>query len=112
MDFWNTWCGPCRAALRANEPLKSGELADENLVWIYIANETSPMATYLESIPQIKGIHYRLNPEQWAYLTGEKMFNIDGIPSYVVVQKDGRAALRNDLRDHSQLVSTLKEALK
>ena len=40
------------------------------------------------------------------------MFNIDGIPSYVVVQKDGRAALRNDLRDHSQLVSTLKEALK
>ncbi len=112
VDFWNTWCGPCRAALRANEPLKSGELADENLVWIYIANETSPMATYLESIPQIKGIHYRLNPEQWAYLTGEKMFNIDGIPSYVVVQKDGRAALRNDLRDHSQLVSTLKEALK
>ena len=70
------------------------------------------MATYLESIPQIKGIHYRLNPKQWAYLTSEKQFNIDGIPSYVLVQKDGRAALRNDLRDHSQLVSTLKEALK
>ena len=111
VDFWNTWCGPCRAALRANEPLKSGELANENLVWIYIANETSPMATYLECIPQIKGIHYRLNPEQWEYLTSEKQFNIDGIPSYVLVQKDGRAALRNDLRDHAQLVNTLKEAL-
>lgn len=110
VDFWNTWCGPCRAAIQHNEPLKNGELKSDNLVWIYIANETSPMATYLKMVPDIQGLHYRLNSEQWRYLTN-KLFNIDGIPSYVVVDKDGKYALRNDLRDHNLLKKTLKDAM-
>ena len=78
---------------------------------MYIANETSPSNVYAETIPNIKGIHYRVNDEQWKYLTNY-MFNIDGIPSYVLVDRDGNYALRNDLRDHSKMVSTLKEELK
>ena len=53
--------------------------------------------------------HYRLNDKQWAYLCDQ--FKIDGIPSYVVVDKDGTYKLRNDLRDHSKLVPTLQEKL-
>ena len=26
VDFWNTWCGPCRMALKAIEPAKEDEL--------------------------------------------------------------------------------------
>jgi thiol-disulfide isomerase/thioredoxin len=111
VDFWNTWCGPCRQALGLTEPLKSGELADKNLVWIYIANETSPISKYLEMIPDIKGLHYRLNDEQWKQLT-DKDFDIDGIPSYVLVKKDGSYSLRNDLRNHDKFINTLKAELK
>lgn len=110
VDFWNTWCGPCRGAIKQNEPLKQGELRSDDLVWIYIANETSPLATYMKMIPDIQGIHYRLNEEQWRQLT-DKDFDLDGIPSYVVVDKQGHYALRNDLRNHSQLKETLKKAL-
>ena len=109
VDFWNTWCGPCRASIRQTEPLKSSELNDGNLVWIYIANETSPIAQYKTMIPDIRGKHFRLNDKQWAYLCDK--FQIDGIPSYVVVDKDGSYRLRNDLRDHDLLVPTLKEKL-
>ena len=111
IDFWNTWCRPCRNAIKAIEPYKTGELYSDDLVWVYIANETSPINIYSEMIPGIKGIHYRVNDAQWNYLTSY-MFNIDGIPAYVLVDKEGRCTLRNDLRDHSKMVSTLKEELR
>ena len=110
VDFWNTWCAPCRAAIKATEPLKSTELKDDNLVWIYIADETSPIVTYKTMIPDIQGLHYRLNEEQWDYLCNK--FDIDGIPSYVLVDKTGKYELRNDLRDHDKLKATLLEELK
>ena len=111
VDFWNTWCGPCRSAISHNEPYKMGELASDDLVWIYIANETSPIGKYLEMIPDIKGLHYRLNDEQWEQLTS-KDFDIDGIPSYVLVQKDGSYAISNEFRDHNLMVKTLKKLLE
>lgn len=106
VDFWNTWCGPCRASIKANEPLKSGELKSDQLVWLYIANETSPMVKYRTMIAEIEGKHYRLNDKQWAYLCGK--LKISGIPSYVLVDKSGSYKLRNDFRNHD----TLKEELK
>ncbi len=109
VDFWNTWCGPCRASIAAVEPLKSAELANDDLVWVYIANETSPLVTYKTMIPGIRGKHFRLDGERWASLCDR--FGIDGIPSYVVVDRDGSFRLRNDLRDHAQLRKVLLEKL-
>ena len=110
VDFWNTWCGPCRASIKANEPLKSGELKSDYLVWIYIANETSPLVAYKTGIAKIAGKHYRLNDAQWKYLC--EKFRIDGIPSYVLVDRDGSYKLRNDFRDHDLMKKTLKGMLE
>ena len=109
VDFWNTWCGPCRMSIKDTEPLKDTELKSDDLVWIYLANETSPLVKYQTMIPDIKGKHFRLNDKQWEYLS--KKFKIDGIPSYVLVDKDGSYSLRNDLRDHNLLVKTLQEKI-
>ena len=110
VDFWNTWCGPCQAAIKANEPLKTGELKSDDIVWIYLANETSPLVTYKTQIGKIAGKHYRLNEEQWKYLC--EKFKGDGIPSYVLVDRDGNSKLRNDLRNHDKLKKTLKKMIE
>ncbi len=109
VDLWNTWCGPCRRAIAANEPLKSGELNSKDIVWVYIANETSPLDAYLEMVPGIKGEHYRLTKEQFAAIA--KRFNVDGIPYYILVDRKGNAAGRPDLRDHELYKQTILEAL-
>ena len=109
VDFWNTWCGPCRMALKANEPLKDAELKSDDLVWLYIANETSPIVKYKTMIPDIKGVHFRLNDEQWSYICDK--FKIDGIPSYVLVDKSGAYKLRNDFRNHETMKKTLKQLI-
>lgn len=109
VDLWNTWCGPCRAALQANEPLKSDELSSSDIVWIYIADESSDPNKYLEMVPDIKGIHYKVTSEQIAEIRNH--FNVDGIPYYILVDRDGKAEGRPDIRNHEKYVEAIKSKL-
>ena len=86
VDFWATWCAPCRSGIEQIKPLKE-EMANENVAFIYITNQTSPKTTYDNMIPTIKGEHYRVSADEWNILSG--MFKISGIPHYVLVGKDG-----------------------
>lgn len=105
VDLWNTWCGPCRSAIAQNEPAKNKELSSDDIVWIYIADESSPMPKYISMIKEIRGIHYRLNEEQINTLRNQ--FEVDGIPYYILVDRNGKATGRPDLRDHSAFKKTL-----
>ena len=87
VDFWATWCGPCRSGIEQIKPLKE-EMAGENVAFVYISGPSSPKATYDNMIPTIKGEHYRVSDDEWNILCG--MFKISGIPHYVLVGKDGK----------------------
>lgn len=87
VDFWATWCGPCRSGIREIAPLKE-ELKAENVAFVYITNETSPEETYKNMIPTIKGEHYRLKQDEYNYLATK--FQVTGIPHYVLVDKEGK----------------------
>lgn len=109
VDLWNTWCGPCRAALAANEPLKGSELSDPDIVWIYLADESSDPGKYMNMIPGIKGRHYRLNSSQIRNI--RKRFDVDGIPYYILVDRSGKATGHPDYRDHDKMKEGIKAAL-
>lgn len=109
VDLWNTWCGPCRRALAANEPLKAGELSDPDIVWVYIADTSSNLGTYSAMIPNIAGEHYMVNAEQIATIRSQ--FSVDGIPYYILVDREGNAVGHPDFRDHSLLIEGIKSKL-
>ncbi|MDE6511978.1 MAG: TlpA family protein disulfide reductase, partial [Muribaculaceae bacterium] len=110
VDLWNTWCGPCRVALKHNEPLKTGGLSNDDIVWIYIADESSDPVKYLEMIPDIKGIHYKVNADQIKAI--REQFKVDGIPYYILVDREGNAEGRPDLRNHSRYIEAILSKCK
>lgn len=86
VDFWATWCSPCREGIKQIKPLKE-DFKDKDIVFLYITDESSPIDTWNKLIPDIKGEHYRVSSDEWTFL--KSMFNISGIPHYALVGKTG-----------------------
>jgi len=86
LDFWATWCSPCRSGIERMKPLKE-ELKDRDIAFVYITNQTSPTDTWNMMVPDIKGEHYRVEQDEWNHFASK--FNISGIPHYLLVDRDG-----------------------
>jgi len=86
VDFWATWCAPCRSAMKQFEQAKEG-LKEKGVVFVYLTDESSPLTTWQNMIPDIPGEHFRLKNDQFDYL--KKKFGVRGIPSYLILNKAG-----------------------
>lgn len=92
IDFWATWCGPCRMAMKEIDKIKA-DLQKKGCAFVYVTGETSPEATWKQMIASIEGDHYRLTDKQWDELCSR--LNLPGIPAYLLLNKDGSTAYSN-----------------
>ena len=107
LDFWATWCPPCRAAMLEVDKIKPA-LMDKGVCFVYITGETSPQKDFDAMMLDIHGDHYRLTDKQWSEIC--QAYNILGIPAYAVVGKDGGMAYSNLGQGGYPGNETIKEA--
>ncbi|MBQ9571717.1 MAG: TlpA family protein disulfide reductase, partial [Prevotella sp.] len=86
VDFWATWCAPCRAAMKTIQPLE-GWMAENDIVRVYLSAPTSDPTKWELMIPDIGGNHYQMNDVEWKAIG--KRYGFSGIPYYRVYNKQG-----------------------
>ena len=83
-DFWATWCGPCKKGIEAMEPMKE-QLKGQDIVFVYLTNESSPMDEWNKHVLSIPGLHYRIPSSLWQQIPG-----LGAIPQYCFYDRTGK----------------------
>lgn len=92
IDFWATWCAPCRQAMKSMKPIKE-ELKDKDVDFVFVTDETSPQVLWKKMITDIHGEHYYLTNAQNADLL--KKYQFTGIPAYLILDREGRVVYQH-----------------
>ncbi|GAB4408326.1 MAG: TlpA disulfide reductase family protein [Bacteroidia bacterium] len=90
IDFWASWCGPCRREMPASRELKAHFKDEENVVFLYVSVDDSE-AAWRQAMEeeQLDGVHVWTGG--WKGHVTES-YGIEGIPSYFLIYADGTIA--------------------
>jgi len=88
VDFWATWCGPCRMAIPTLETLYKG-YAGRGFTVIGASVDDSSSVGQVPSVIRSLGVTYPVTTSADAFQTLSAKYNVSGIPSQYVIDKHG-----------------------
>lgn len=111
LDFWGTWCGPCKEMIRRLAPLKH-DFKDQEVVFMYFACN-SPEESWKNVIREfdLTGkniVHYNLPPAQQELIL--KRMKVQSWPTYFLIDRKGNVTL--DHIPYRKEVEKFKDAIK
>ena len=115
VDFWGTWCGPCRENMKYANDVKE-KLKGEDVVFMYFANR-SPEESWKNVIKELNlagenVVHYRLPEQQQTMI--ERKFSVNSFPTYMLIDKKGTVVNTKAAppRNTNEVIKQIKDLLK
>lgn len=95
LDIWGTWCGPCKKEFPFSKKLYEG-IDQEKIQMIYLC-VGSPKDEWEQMInsEELKGQHFLIDDDNLKKFDNENGINIQSIPRYIIVGKDGKIKDKN-----------------
>lgn len=95
LDFWATWCGPCKASFPKMQLAVDRYRKDKDVIFLFIhtlensSNATNAAANYIAEKKFTFNVLMDLKSSQTGGNAAAKGFGVDAIPAKFVVDKNG-----------------------
>jgi thiol-disulfide isomerase/thioredoxin len=108
LDFWATWCGPCRAEAPIVDQV-SRRWKDKGLVVVGVNTDT-PDQGDPRAFAMKHGLTYPIVHDTEG--VAQRVYGIDSLPTLVVVSRSGRViAVRSGITGDAELERLVRQAL-
>ena len=100
VDFWATWCGPCKASFPAMQATINKYKDSDNVKFLFVhtwereGNATKQARRYIRDMKYSFEVLMDLKDEATGGNPVVKSFNVTGIPTKFVIDKNGHIRFR------------------